>query len=800
MRTNAAEYLLAWVWQTTWQSALLAIAVWTTTRVLRRWLTPQATQLLWLLVFLRLVMPSLPGSRFSVFSWIASDTPPANISAPAFQPVAHHLPLVVQTDAISVSPSAFVEQQTPRTFSWPEAWLTIWVAVSLILFVRVVISNFRFAKRLRNANIPVDVSVGQIVRDCCSQLGIRRIPAVLHTDLVTTPSLFGVFRPRLILPAGNMSKLDAAEMRLIINHELEHMRRHHLLMDWILTAIRCVHWFNPFAWKAHQQIRAARELICDRSVLTGINDDLSRRYGLAMLDLAAGIGRHKSVQIAAFAQEGNDLQQRIDAIVSRRHRYVAGLGLAVAATLAVFFLTRPQPKTAIQTDKNEPTSKPSAKPIASLVIEARQLTAEHEYRKALAVIDQILAVDPKNDYGLGARPLLEDRALIQEQIQARKQYDDRIAAAARQRATTRANSDNEAIIVAMERKLPEIKFDQVPLSDAIEFVRDVAGVSIFVNWRALDAAGVDKTTPVTARLRDVKFSKALDTILRDVGGGVVRLGYSVDEGVLTISTTDDLASNVVTNVYDIRDLIAAVDPKQKASLTTEFINLIQDTIATDSWKERGGKIGTIRELSGQFIITQTPDNQRTVMRLFEQLRETRAIQISLELMLIEISPEQLNRIQSDMGKAGIPTTSPQISADGWLAGPLLLDDFQLKALLPEKPAPSAATRVTLFNAQDCDVPLLRGESKIKAKLQATISSDRRSVTVTTSSTGTSGQISLKRPQLTFAIPDGANSIVRISPSDQPNTGNLWLTIKPMVIIQREAAHEQMPIIQSDQRG
>src|SRR6185503_19872463 len=95
-------------------------------------------------------------------------------------------------------------------------------------------------------------------------------------------------------------------------------------------------------------------------------------------------------------------------------------------------------------------------------------------------------------------------------------------------------------------------------SDVIDFLRDVTGANIFVNWRALEAAGIDRNTPVTARLRDVKFSKALQTILSDVGGGTVKLGYTIDEGVITISTDEDLSKNVVTRVYDIRDLIIEV--------------------------------------------------------------------------------------------------------------------------------------------------------------------------------------------------------------------------------------------------
>src|SRR4029078_5882592 len=106
--------------------------------------------------------------------------------------------------------------------------------------------------------------------------------------------------------------------------------------------------------------------------------------------------------------------------------------------------------------------------------------------------------------------------------------------------------------------LPEMNFPAVAFTDVVDFLRDVTGANIFVNWKALETAGVDRTAPVTLRLRDVKFSKALTTILDDVGGGTVKLGYTIDQGVITISTEEDLARNVVTEHYDIRDLIVNI--------------------------------------------------------------------------------------------------------------------------------------------------------------------------------------------------------------------------------------------------
>src|SRR6185503_19075525 len=116
-------------------------------------------------------------------------------------------------------------------------------------------------------------------------------------------------------------------------------------------------------------------------------------------------------------------------------------------------------------------------------------------------------------------------------------------------------AEERAMQAMLDRGVPELNFDAVAFADVVDFLRDVSGANIFVNWKALEAAGVDRTAPVTARLRNIKFSKALTIILDSVSGGTVPLGYTIDDGVITISTGEDLDRNVITRVYDTRDLI-----------------------------------------------------------------------------------------------------------------------------------------------------------------------------------------------------------------------------------------------------
>ena len=91
----------------------------------------------------------------------------------------------------------------------------------------------------------------------------------------------------------------------------------------------------------------------------------------------------------------------------------------------------------------------------------------------------------------------------------------------------------------LEQKLPEVNFEAIPFADVIDFLRDITKANIFVNWKVLEAAGIDKNAPVTLRLKDVAFAKVLDLVLNSVGGADRNLGYTTDQGVISISLAQD---------------------------------------------------------------------------------------------------------------------------------------------------------------------------------------------------------------------------------------------------------------------
>jgi hypothetical protein len=53
---------------------------------------------------------------------------------------------------------------------------------------------------------------------------------------------------------------------------------------------------------------------------------------------------------------------------------------------------------------------------------------------------------------------------------------------------------------------------------------------------------------------------------------------------------------------------------------TGVCDLLQSTVAPDSWRSMGGTVGSIRAFNGILVVTQTPENQYAIHQLLAQLR------------------------------------------------------------------------------------------------------------------------------------------------------------------------------------
>jgi hypothetical protein len=178
----------------------------------------------------------------------------------------------------------------------------------------------------------------------------------------------------------------------------------------------------------------------------------------------------------------------------------------------------------------------------------------------------------------------------------------------------------------LETIVKEFAFQRAPLGQVLESLQGLCGDSFTINWKALEAAGISRETTVSVKLSNVPARRVLATILMNADAAA-NLGYTLDDGIVAISTRDDLnsARYQVVRVFDIGDLLQPRTPipsnYSHDDMVKELVDTIKTTVAPESWRDAGGQIGSLRELDGKLIINQTQDNQRAVATLLDLLRD-----------------------------------------------------------------------------------------------------------------------------------------------------------------------------------
>ncbi|MFI5382147.1 MAG: M56 family metallopeptidase, partial [Tepidisphaerales bacterium] len=711
-----ADLWLTHLTRTTLHAGVLAVVVGVLILMLGRRLPAGVRYALWALVLLRLAMPVLPAVRWSPMALLPQASQGRTRDASLPQP-SGALKWEVRLGAIELpraGETVVAATAQPRTPRWPTVLAGVWAGVAAGLMLAAILSYRRLLRRVNCGQRIDDPAILRLIAECAREMRVRA-PAIVESALVDGPALVGILRPTIVMPLGLPAQLSPQQWRHVILHELAHLKRHDLWIDWGILVLVCLHWFNPLAWLAAWRFRTEREVLRDAMVLNHGREQEREAYGRTLVELIETLARPAArTGAVGMLAERSDLRRRLTMILSGNRSSIAatilGCVLVVGLVLVAFTRTRdPAPKVA-------------------------------------GGDAHIAGGDPRATTAPAIRSAVDDTA-------------------------------TRAMQVLLDKRLQELRFDGIALSDVIDFMGDVSGAKIAVNWKAIEAAGIEKTAPVTVRMRDIKFSKALATILSDVGGGNVKLGYTINDGVITISTIDDLNKNTIINVYDIRDLLIDVSKvaqlrdapaglkgepiPYKDELVRDITNLICETVDRESWVANGGKVGQIKFLSGQLIVTATAENQRQIVGLLEKLRESRAIQVSIEMRLVQVRRAVLLDIGLDaealigrtesaklVGKVKGPTSRP---------GPII-DEIQLKVLLgavqgDKNSTNLTAPRITVFNGQTGTVRVGTerayvaryraggaGEDKwvpvnetvndgIDIEIQPTVSADRKYVTV-----------------------------------------------------------------------
>jgi beta-lactamase regulating signal transducer with metallopeptidase domain len=324
-----SENLFDWFLSATLRGTLLAAAVLLIQFALRGRLPAFWRHALWLPVLFMLASPVLPETAWSLESVLASPPAQVTVVAPSAPEVTGLAEMPIATGPVVAAFPTIAAAASPPLDTRVIA-ARVWLGGVILVLGIGLYGHARILRRLRRGSVSVDPAIKAELAGAVETVGLRRAPRLLVSASVASPAMTGVFRPLLLLPANFAEGYDHQERRLILLHELIHLRRGDLLINGLLFLLQALHWCNPLLWFAFARFRADREAACDSAVLATSAEDARQSYGHALLKLSgAPPSAAWSLGFVGAFGRGADLRSRVQAIATYRRAHPAWTLVAI---------------------------------------------------------------------------------------------------------------------------------------------------------------------------------------------------------------------------------------------------------------------------------------------------------------------------------------------------------------------------------------------------------------------------------------------------------------------------------------
>lgn len=347
-----------WVIETSIMASILVGLILCVKILLRNKLTPRWQYMLWMILIVRLLLPWSPDSSYSIYSILS---------------YSNGTPVIFHQDPVTVSPtkermqgSADIgdtkvitnedtytssstqkaeeskkqthnnEKQDDETFSFYTILLYIWLAGIIILSFTTIIMNRRLLLYIKKQPVITEQRIIKIFKNCKQSMSVQQDIPLLLAGKISSPTVFGFIRPKVLLSIVHMKVLDEQQLRYIFHHELAHIKRRDVGVNWLIHGLLILNWFNPILWYAYSCMREDQELACDAFALTFIDPEEQIAYGHTIISLLEHYSSYYQVPgLANLSRNKRTLKRRIHMIKKFKQNSYRWSAFGVVAFIAV---------------------------------------------------------------------------------------------------------------------------------------------------------------------------------------------------------------------------------------------------------------------------------------------------------------------------------------------------------------------------------------------------------------------------------------------------------------------------------
>ena len=302
---------------------------------------------LWMLVVIKLVLPTSLSSPVSIGRFVSQPMAVINITENE-RPVAGDISNVpnqsLNTEGMAESrlgspPTSPIHSQSVEpaaSLAWQGGVLLVWLAVVVTMLLLLLQRAFFVCGLVRQSGEANDL-MKDMLGFCCKTIGVRGQVGLKVSPNATSPAVCGLFRPVILLPYGLGSNLGSGQFRVVLMHELAHIKRGDLWVNLVQTLLQIVYFYNPLLWLANWAIRRVREQAVDEVVQVSLGEK-AQQYPEMLLNVARLAFERPalSLRLIGVVESKSALAGRIKRMLTRPMPKTAKLGITGLLAVLLF--------------------------------------------------------------------------------------------------------------------------------------------------------------------------------------------------------------------------------------------------------------------------------------------------------------------------------------------------------------------------------------------------------------------------------------------------------------------------------
>lgn len=233
----------------------------------------------------------------------------------------------------------FINRPIVGIYTFGSLLLLIWLVGTVVFLARDIVKQAHFVRTSRNYPPSDRRDLIDLAGEYGSNFGL------LVSSSISRPYTAGLFRPAIYLPD---IELPEESWRIILRHEVQHIRSHDEAKKLFFLAVRALFWWNPLAHISRKEIDTILELQCDAKVTSGMGKEEVDAY-LETLKSFSNQALKRSAPIGASTLIGDQKQlvaryealQNVGITEKRRPGVFAYLLLLSLFALSFFIIVQP---------------------------------------------------------------------------------------------------------------------------------------------------------------------------------------------------------------------------------------------------------------------------------------------------------------------------------------------------------------------------------------------------------------------------------------------------------------------------